>query len=75
MQKIHADNVKRIETGALQIDEDWPGLFIRGDDCLVLLQILRDVSAIPSQSVMLISKGLQEVVTKQKASEPRQNNV
>jgi len=30
----------RIETGALQIDNDWTGLFIRGDDALYLAGIL-----------------------------------
>ena len=32
--------MKRIETGALQIDDDWTGLFIRGDDALYLRDIL-----------------------------------
>ena len=36
MQKIDIELTKRVETGALQIGEDWPGLFIRGDDCLAL---------------------------------------
>ena len=31
---------KRIETGKLQIDDDWPGLFIRGDDCMLLIDML-----------------------------------
>ncbi len=26
-----------IPTGAMQFENDWPGLFIRGDDCLQLL--------------------------------------
>lgn len=26
----------RVETGALQINYDWPGLFIRGDRCIDL---------------------------------------
>jgi len=30
----------RIETGALQIDNDWTGLFIRGDDALHLREML-----------------------------------
>jgi len=30
----------RIETGALQIDDDWTGLFIRGDDAMSLLDTL-----------------------------------
>lgn len=40
LQKINADNKDRIETGALQINDDWPGLFIRGDDCIMLRTIL-----------------------------------
>lgn len=36
-QVITSPDVKdRIETGALQINNDWPGLFIRGDDALYL---------------------------------------
>lgn len=31
MRKIVADIDKRIETGPLQINNDWPGVFIRGD--------------------------------------------
>lgn len=30
----------RIETGALQINEDWTGLFIRGDEVFRLRDIL-----------------------------------
>lgn len=33
----------RIETGALQIGDDWTGLFIRGDDALYLSEILSDI--------------------------------
>ena len=31
---------ERIETGALQIDDDWTGLFVRGDDTFTLRYIL-----------------------------------
>jgi len=34
----------RVETGALQINNDWKGLFIRGDDCMMLLEILDRVA-------------------------------
>lgn len=33
----------RIETGALQINNDWTGLFIGGDDALALRELLADV--------------------------------
>lgn len=33
LQKITAKlNESRVETGPLQINDDWPGLFIRGDN-------------------------------------------
>ncbi len=31
----------RIPTGAMQFQDDWPGLFIRGDDAITLLSELR----------------------------------
>lgn len=31
MTILHLHLPERIETGALQIGDDWPGLFIRGD--------------------------------------------
>lgn len=34
---------KRIETGALQFADDWPGLFIRGDNAMDLAIGLRTV--------------------------------
>lgn len=33
----------RIETGALQINDDWTGLFIRGDDALNLGLLFREI--------------------------------
>ena len=42
----------RVDTGALKIDDDWPGLFIRGDHAMAMIQelpkelaeiVLRDV--------------------------------
>ena len=44
MRKIKA-KIKlegRVETGALQINDDWPGLFVRGDDCAMLYTLLLD---------------------------------
>lgn len=32
MQKLASLNGLRVSTGALQIDADWPGLFLRGDE-------------------------------------------
>lgn len=43
MTKINADVTERVESGALQINDDWNGLFIRGDWCIELMFILQDV--------------------------------
>jgi hypothetical protein len=34
-------NAGRAPTGAMQFQDDWPGLFIRGDDAIALLGDLR----------------------------------
>lgn len=41
--KINTDREDRVETGALKINNDWKGLFIRGDWCLELMLILEGV--------------------------------
>ena len=44
MRKIKAEiGDHRVETGALQINDDWPGLFVRGDDCLGFKFLLEDM--------------------------------
>lgn len=34
---------KREATGAIQLGDDWPGVFIRGDDCFFYSHYLKDV--------------------------------
>jgi hypothetical protein len=34
---------KRIETGPVQFNDDWPGIFIRGDECFAYYLALREV--------------------------------
>ena len=34
----------RIPTGALQFRDDWPGLFLRGDDAIGLMVSIRDLA-------------------------------
>jgi len=38
---IELDEDDRIETGAVQFNDDWPGLFIRGDEALYLAGLIR----------------------------------
>ena len=39
-QIIPLDNA-RLETGPMQFSDDWPGVFIRGDDAMVYALVLR----------------------------------
>ena len=37
------EGIDRVETGALQINIEWKGLFVRGDECIMLLETLNRV--------------------------------
>ena len=41
--RSHAD---RVETGALQINDDWPGTFIRGDNAFAYVMYLNQAISI-----------------------------
>ena len=48
IQKVQMpENIDRVETGPIQFGEDWPGVFIRGDNagyyCMVLRQHLSEI--------------------------------
>ena len=55
MQKIttipYDEQNTRIETGALKINDDWKGLFVRGDDCIFLATILEKINKAESLSM------------------------
>ena len=36
IKKITYNEPNRVETGAVKFGEDWPGLFLRGDDAFAL---------------------------------------
>jgi hypothetical protein len=36
-------HLPRVETGAVQFGDDWPGLFIRGDNALALMIWIRSL--------------------------------
>ncbi|MFO0788062.1 MAG: hypothetical protein U0805_01305 [Pirellulales bacterium] len=38
-----ADQHRRVESGAVQLGEDWPGLFLRGDDAIRLMYHIRSL--------------------------------
>lgn len=37
----------RVETGPVQFGDDWPGIFIRGDDCIGFAQVIQDALTKP----------------------------
>lgn len=42
IQKLPAPtSAPRVESGAVQFGDDWPGLFLRGDHCIALLADIR----------------------------------
>jgi len=40
---ITTDNEPRLETGVVQCDDDWPGIFIRGDDAVRMAHCIETV--------------------------------
>lgn len=50
------DRNDRVETGAVQFGEDWPGLFIRGDNCIYysmcLQTVLRLLKELPADKLV-----------------------
>ena len=48
-QAAAAEGLPRMETGSVRFGNDWPGLFLRGDDALVLAASIRNLmAAVPS---------------------------
>lgn len=43
IRKLPLHQQDRVESGPLQIGEDWPGYFIRGDNAVALSLIIQDV--------------------------------
>lgn len=51
LQKINAELGKgnRVESGPLQVNDDWPGVFIRGDNAMFYGMALRDLLSMLDQ--------------------------
>lgn len=49
-RKLPAADV-RVETGPVQFGDDWPGVFIRGDDAFGFLAALKGVMEDPGNEV------------------------
>lgn len=69
LQKINVDINNRIETGPVQINDDWPGIFIRGDNAMfygmalkTLLHMLKDETDIGRSLAISPLYGLVELL-------------
>jgi hypothetical protein len=47
----------RVETGPIQFGNDWPGIFIRGDNALALAMALRNNKAHPDDIFTALQVG------------------
>ena len=45
LRKIEGDFAERVETGPVQFGDDWPGVFIRGDNAGYLSMVLDHILA------------------------------
>lgn len=45
----HPEAAGRVETGAVRFDDDWPGLFVRGDNAINLAFALESAVRVLSQ--------------------------
>lgn len=73
LRKIKCDLKHRVETGPVQFNDDWPGLFIRGDNAVSYLGNLDRAKAHASMIVAyiedlqaLLSSPIQKQQTKRK---------
>ena len=58
----------RVETGSLQINDDWPGLFIRGDNCIFFKMMIKEAINIlkshKSEEIVVVAalEGLEQLL-------------
>lgn len=54
----HPGTVARVETGVVQFGDDWPGVFIRGDNALTVAHMLREALKLIPQTEWLVRSQL-----------------
>lgn len=51
------ENLSRVESGPVQFGDDWPGVFIRGDNALTFAHMLREgLTYIPEREYLLLAQ-------------------
>ena len=59
MRQVNIPNLeKRIETGVLKINDDWCGVFIRGDDAFAYSHVISSILD------KMETNGIEDVITK-----------
>ena len=53
---------QRHSTGPLQFGDDWPGVFIRGDEALAMAERLRRLESLPPQARAIVLNDLAEIL-------------
>jgi hypothetical protein len=61
----------RVETGTVQFGEDWPGVFIRGDDAAYYAMALRCVLEMPPDDRIIEAAAVSELADTLEASRVR----
>lgn len=52
------NNNKRAETGPMQFGDDWPGVFVRGDNAMYYATILRQIVDNPEMAKEPLEKAM-----------------
>lgn len=50
VQRLTIDRKGRVETGPVQFNDDWPGVFLRGDTALFFAAVLRGICRFYSEA-------------------------
>jgi len=51
------DNLARVETGPVQFGDDWPGVFIRGDNALTFAHMLQEaLTYLPAREYLMTAQ-------------------
>ncbi len=54
MQNINSK--RRPKTGAMRFKNDWPGLFVRGDDCMHLSHAISEILAGRTEAIVRLKE-------------------
>lgn len=65
---------KRVESGPIMFGDDWPGLFLRGDDCMRYVGAVRDALYDNAQLGLITRRLLEGLISGLESSDCRNND-